>query len=436
MKSYPRCFGKFSATFRRYMAIPEHIKIKDGRLPAAPGVYLMKDVSGGLLYIGKAVSLRSRVASYFVRPADARIARMVTRIGRIDYQETPTAIEALMLESRLIKKYQPPYNILEKDDKSCVHLAFTREPYPRPVLIRAHELARLPKRRFLRTFGPFHSADSVQAALDALRRPFPWTLCHPGARRPCFYRHLGLCPGVCTGEISPAEYRKIIRQLMAFFDGRRRSIVGGLERAMRAASKAQRYEEAAVLRNRLRALERVQDIAVLKNENAALQEFIDVFGRIEGYDISNISGADAVGSMVVFRDGRARKGDYRRFRIKTVSGANDTAMLTEVLERRLARGAGSQAGRWPLPDLILVDGGAGQVNAARRVLERRGASIPLIGIAKGPDRKRDELVYDKSDHELARLASTFKPLLQRVRDEAHRFAVAYHRRRRSARYRL
>jgi excinuclease ABC subunit C len=418
------------------MAIPAHIKIKNGILPAAPGVYLMKDPAGELLYIGKAASLRTRVSSYFVRPADARIAQMVTRIGRIDYLETPTAIEALMLEAKLIRKYQPPYNILEKDDKSCVHLAFTRETYPRPVLIRGHELARLPKRRFLRTFGPFHSADSVQAALDALRRPFPWTLCRPGAKRPCFYRHLGLCPGVCTGEISPADYRRIIRQLVAFFDGRRRSIVGGLERAMRAASNAQRYEEAATLRNRLRALEHVQDIAVLKNENAALQEFIDIFGRIEGYDISNISGTDAVGSLVVFVDGRAKKSEYRRFRIKTVSGPNDTAMLEEVIDRRLARAAGSRAGSWPLPDLILIDGGAGQVNAARRALDRRGAVIPLVGMAKGPDRKRDELVYDKSDHELARLASAFKPLLQRVRDEAHRFAIAYHRRRRSARYRL
>jgi len=418
------------------MAIPENIKIKNNVLPAAPGVYLMKDRSGAILYVGKATSLRTRVSGYFVRPADARIAKMVGLISRIDYLETPTTIEALILEAKLIKKYQPPYNILEKDDKSFVHLAFTREPYPRPVLIRGHELARLPQRRFLRTFGPFHSAASVQAALDTLRRPFPWTLCRPGARRPCFYRHLGLCPGVCTGDISPADYRKIIRQLMAFFGGRRRSIVRGLEMTMRAAAKVQRYEEAAAARNRLRALEHVQDIAVLKDENAALDEFINVFGRIEGYDISNISGTDAVGSLAVFIDGRPKKSEYRRFRIKTVAGANDTAMIAEVLGRRFARSTGRTGRRWPLPDLILVDGGTGQLNAARRILGRYRSAIPLVGLAKGPDRKRDELVYDKSDHELARLASAFKPLLQHLRDEAHRFAISYHRQRRSLRYRL
>jgi excinuclease ABC subunit C len=223
---------------------------------------------------------------------------------------------------------------------------------------------------------------------------------------------------------------------MAFFGGRRRSIVRGLEMTMRAAAKVQRYEEAAAARNRLRALEHVQDIAVLKDENAALDEFINVFGRIEGYDISNISGTDAVGSLAVFIDGRPKKSEYRRFRIKTVAGANDTAMIAEVLGRRFARSTGRTGRRWPLPDLILVDGGTGQLNAARRILGRYRSAIPLVGLAKGPDRKRDELVYDKSDHELARLASAFKPLLQHLRDEAHRFAISYHRQRRSLRYRL
>lgn len=416
-----------------------------GGLPAAPGVYVMKDASGKILYIGKATSLKTRVASYFSRPADARIAKMVGRIAGIEYLETPTAVEALILEARLIKKHQPPFNVMEKDDKSFVHLAFTRETYPRPVLIRGHELARLPKRHFLRTFGPFNSTASVQAALDTLRRSFPWSRCRPpsaGARsapRPCFYRHLGLCPGVCTGDIAPADYRRIVSQLMRFFAGGRRSVTRDLEKAMRSAAEAQRFEEAAGIRNRLRALEHIQDIAVLKREDAALDEFIDVFGRIEGYDISNISGRDAVGSMAVFVDGRPRRSEYRRFLIKSVTGTNDTAMLEEVLNRRFARssGAGREKGgrSWPLPDLVLVDGGAGQVNAARRVLKRHGLRLPVVGMAKGPDRKRDELIFDKGDYELSRLTAAFKPLLQRLRDEAHRSAVSYHRRRRALRYR-
>lgn len=423
------------------MAIPKHISIKEGRLPPTPGVYIMKDVGGKILYIGKATSLRSRVSSYFVRPADDRIAAMVQKIRSVDYQKTPTAVEALMLEANLIKKFQPPYNVLEKDDKSFLYLTFSREPYPRPVLIRGHELARLPKRQFLKVFGPYRSAAAVEGALDILRKVFPWTTCQPaaagkpGRKRPCFYRHLGLCPGVCTGEISPTDYRKIIRGLMRFFDGKWAEVIRDTRAAMKKASAEERFEEAAALRSRLYQLQHIRDIAVLKREDARLDAAINIFGRIEGYDISNIGGKEAVGSMVVFVDGRPKKSEYRKFAIKTVQGSNDTAMMEEVLRRRFGRWRLSPNGtvpsaamRWPKPDLILIDGGIGQMNAAKRALEAASLSIPLVAIAKGFDRKRDELVYDKSDYELARLVLAFKPMLQHLRDEAHRFAITYHRR--------
>ncbi|MEY4745387.1 MAG: hypothetical protein RL272_1332 [Candidatus Parcubacteria bacterium] len=415
------------------MAIPANIKVKNGPLPPEPGVYVMRDAGGKILYIGKATSLRTRVGSYFVRPADARIAKMVTLIRSIDYERTPTAVEALLLEAKLIKKHQPPYNVMEKDDKSFVHLAFTREAFPQPVLIRGHELARTPKRTFMKVYGPFGSAASVRAALDTLRRSFPWTTCKPGRPRPCFYRHLGLCPGVCTGDITSAQYKKIIRGLTRFFEGRRDAVVRDMRRDMRRAAAAEEFEEAAAIRNRLYALEHVRDIAVIKREEAGLGEFIDIFGRIEGYDISNISGQDAVGSMVVFEDGEPRKSAYRIFAIRDVHGPDDVAMMTEVLRRRFARAnvAGGGGHAWKNPGLILVDGGLGQMNAARRVLEERGLKIPLVGIAKGFDRKQDELVYDKGDYEIARLVQAFKPLLQRLRDEAHRFAVSWHRRKRA-----
>ncbi len=406
------------------MPLPKDVVIKNDRLPPAPGVYFMKDATGELLYIGKATSLRTRVSSYFLRPQDPRIASMVAKIRRIDYEETPTAVEALLLEAKLIKKFQPPYNVDEKDDKSFVHLVFTRESFPKPVLIRGHELVRMPKKQFLRTFGPFSSAASVRAALDTLRKSFPWTMCSPGRKRGCFYRHLGLCPGVCTGEISSAAYTKIIRELLQFFSGDRTGVVRTMRAAMRRAAKAKRYEEAAALRDRLSALEHVRDTSILKRDEAGLGDFIDVFGRIEGYDISNISGTDAVGSMVVFEDGEPKKREYRKFAIKTVEGPNDYAMLHEVLQRRFSRTD------WRMPDLVLIDGGVGQVNEAKNVLVAAGLKIPLVGMAKGPDRKRDELIYDRADHELARLVTAFRPLLQRVRDEAHRFAVAYHRARR------
>ncbi len=389
-----------------------------------PGVYFMKDASGKIMYIGKATSLRTRVSSYFSRPQDPRIALMVAKIRRIDYEEMPTAVEALLLESKLIKKHQPPYNIDERDDKSFVHLVFTRESFPKPVLIRGHEFARMPKRQFLRTFGPFSSAASLRAALDTLRKSFPWTMCTTGRKRPCFYRHLGLCPGVCTGEISSAAYKKIIRQLVQFFAGDRSGVVRSLRAEMRRAAKARRYEEAAALRDRLTALKHVRDSSVLKRDEVGLGDFIDLFGRIEGYDISNISGTDAVGSMIVFEDGEPKKSEYRKFAIKTVVGPNDFAMLHEVLQRRFAHSD------WRIPDLLLIDGGVGQVNEAKKVLDDAGLKISVVGIAKGPDRKRDELIYDRADHELSRLVTAFRPLLQRVRDEAHRFAVAFHRNRR------
>ncbi len=396
----------------------------------------MRDATGKLMYVGKATSLKSRVASYFTRPASERIARMVQQITSIDWQETPTAIEALMLEAALIKKHQPPYNVMEKDDKSFSYLVFTKEPFPRPQLIRGRELTQTSKKKFLKIFGPFTSASSVRASLDALRPTFPWSTCQPQQKRRCFYRHLGLCPGVCTGEINSKDYKKIISRLIEFFEGKRTRVVSAMEKEMDQLSKAEKYEAAAELRDRLAALGHVRDFAVLKRESPFADTAIDVFGRIEAYDISNTLGEDAVGSMVVFEDGEPKKSEYRKFKIKTVSGANDYAMMEEVLRRRFAHDAQvarsgevrPEAGdMWPRPNLIVIDGGAGQVGVAKKVLDDYGLNIPLVGLAKGPDRKQDVPVYDSADYELARTVHTHKKILQHVRDEAHRFAVGYHR---------
>lgn len=421
------------------MAIPAYVKVKNGELPPRPGVYFMKDDAGKIMYVGKATSLRTRVTSYFSRPADARIERMVSKIRAIDYEETPTAVEALMLEAQYIKKLQPPYNVDEKDDKSFVHLVFTREPFPKPVLVRGHELARMSKKQFLYRFGPFQSAFAVRSALDTLRRSFPWTTCQPRSPkssedkavrrgRPCFYRHLRLCPGVCTGEITSAEYKKIIRSLARFFSGDRAGVVRSMNAQMKRAAKARRYEEAGEVRDRLYALEHIRDVAGMKREDATLEKFIDIFGRVEGYDISNTFGQESVASMVVFEDGEPRKSEYRKFKIEGIEGPNDVASIDQVLRRRFAHEG------WRMPDLVLVDGGAPQVSAARKAFDDMGVKVPLVGMAKGPDRKGDELVFDKSDYELARLVNGFKPLLRRVRDEAHRFAIGFHRQRRAKRF--
>ena len=432
------------------MAIPAQIKIQNKNLPNTPGVYVMKGARGKILYIGKATSLKNRVASYFTRPSPARIAEMVRRIRRIDYERTGTAIEALILEANLIKKHQPPYNVLERDDKSFLYVVITKDQYPRLLFVRGHELEREGERAYKVVFGPYTSAASLKASLELIRKIFPWSSCEPpvpsprdtdrnsadknrseprdGAgkqKRPCFNYHLRRCPGVCIGAISRRSYGAIIKNVILFLEGKRGGIMRRLEREMKRTAGREDFEQAAKLRNQLRALEHIQDIAIIKRdfyEEPHAEESVNIFGRIEGYDISNIGGAQAVGSMVVFENGEPKKSDYRKFRIKTVRGSNDVAMLTEVLRRRFGNTD------WPKPDIMLIDGGKGQVNAARLVLAEAGVKIPVIGIAKGPDRKKDEFIYERGNWELARITELYSYILKHVRDESHRFAIRYHRR--------
>jgi excinuclease ABC subunit C len=467
----------------------ERIKIKNGDLPDEPGVYFYYDRAGSLLYVGKATSLKRRVGSYFVKAHNGRIAEMVGKIARIDYIETRTVIEALILEANEIKARRPKYNILQRDDKTFLYLAITNERYPRPLLVRGHELKqagekqgtvnrkqglgnRIGKgRRFVRIFGPYTSSRSLKIALELVRRSIPWSTCAPpslgGRARPCFDSQIGKCPGVCIGAISQSDYRRVIRQLIMFFDGKKSSVERSLKREMERASRDQRFEDAALLCKRLQALKHIHDIALISREDYELLftrtiSGINLLGRIEAYDISNISGTSAVGSMVVFEDGKPAKHLYRRFKIKTVKDANDVAMLEEVVRRRIARGRWGKSdkgdrgnkgdggnreqgtgnseqgtgnseqgtgasGRWEYPEVMIVDGGEPQVNRVQAVLDEFGIKIPIVGIAKGFDRKQDRLVYDRDDLELQRVITRGKELFQRARDEAHRFAIQYHR---------
>lgn len=394
----------------------------------------MKDASGEILYIGKATSLKSRVESYFTKPRDERIQEMVLKIGLIDYIEQPTAIEALFLEASLIKRNQPYYNVMEKDDKSFSYLVITKEAYPRPFILRATDFDDSSSSAYKAVYGPFKSARAVRASLDIIRKAIPWSSCTPGQKRPCFYYHLKQCPGVCVNAVTPREYSKIIRDLMAFFNGGRKEIARRYAREMKEASKVQKYEYAAEIRDRLYSLEHIQDISVLAKDDPKTKierETGDGFtlGRIEGYDISNISGTSATGSMVVFKHGAPVKGLYRKFKIKTVIGPDDYASLREVLRRRFRH---SENG-WEWPDLVLIDGGAGQVSSALEVIANLPAAraIPVIGIAKGPDRDRDELIVPPAFVALGETLEKHKDILVHLRDESHRFAIAYHRKLRS-----
>lgn len=437
--------------------IPTNFKIKVGALPNAPGVYLYYNASEELLYIGKATSLKKRVSSYFSKQYAhagdvyaSRIGKMVSEIARIDFIETPSVIEALVLEANLIRARKPHYNVQLTDDKSFLYLVFTNEDFPRPLYVRGVEMARKgidPFSRaqtdeYLAVYGPFTSPNALRNAMELLRRIFPWSMCRPpqsGKRaRACFDAHLRKCPGVCTGAISKRDYRKNIRNLMQFFDGRKGSIVTRLRREMSAAAAKLEFERAAKIKRQIGWLEHIRDVSVITKDFSPLpyenpdKGFVDALGRIEAYDISNISGTSATGSMVVFEKGRPNKSAYRKFKIKMVEGPNDVAMMREVMERRVARAARFPRA-WMLPDVFVIDGGLPQVNAVRRVLQEAEIHIPVIGLAKGRDRKRDELVFDVADKEAARIAHAHKETFQKARDEAHRFAVAYHRKRRSMR---
>ncbi len=428
--------------------IPASTKIKGGKLPDAPGVYLYYDEDNTLLYIGKATSLKKRVGSYFTKAHDNRISQLVSKIARIDYMQTPTVIEALVLEANQIKANKPPYNVMLKDDKTFMYLVITNEDFPRPLLMRGQEIERMginpfdqtlsakAKKQFFAVYGPYTSSRSLKMALDLIRRVIPWSVCHPpevsGRKRPCFDAHIKRCPGVCTGAIGKREYRKIIRRLMLFFEGKKAQLIKQLQKEMKAAAKDERFEEASQIKRQIFALEHIQDVALITKEDVVLpykrvNDFvIDLDGRIEAYDISNISGTSAVGSMVVFEEGKPAKSQYRKFKIKTVEGSDDVGCMEEVMRRRLKR-AQQYKNAWALPEVMIIDGGKGQVNRVKEVMKEPGVRVPVIGIAKGFDRKQDRLVFDRHDLELARVAAAGKEVFQRARDEAHRFAVKYHR---------
>ncbi len=556
------------------------LKDKLQTLPTRPGVYLMKDERGEVIYVGKAINLRNRVRSYFHASAQhsPKLRRMVDHIADLDFIVTDSEIEALILECNLIKEHRPRYNVRLKDDKRYPYIKITwQEDYPRVIVTRRME------RDGARYFGPFTAVWAVHQTLDMLRRLFPYLTCKREItgqdQRACLYYHIGRCAGPCIGAVSREEYRALVQRICLFLEGKAEEIVADLQAQMTSAAEALDFEQAAALRDQIRAVERVterqkivlaagedQDVIALARENgdACVQVFFIRQGkligreyfvlagtaeedeaqivasfvkqfydeaayvppkillpteieealvieawlrekkgnkvrlhvpkrgrqrelvqlaaenaaetlaslraqwladegrsvealaqlqqhlgleeaptRIEGYDISNIQGTAATGSMVVFVKGVPRKSDYRRFRIRTVEGADDYAMMQEVLRRRFKRaiegkaeGSSKLEAQRPkvkgadvwtiLPDLIIVDGGKGQLNAALEVLEEHGlkGEVPAVGLAK----KREEIFLPgRSQPLVLPRDSQALYLLQRIRDEAHRFAIGYHR---------
>lgn len=399
------------------------------QLPDVPGVYLFYSHKGDLIYVGKATSLKNRVKSYFVgRKTSRPIEQMMHEVHRIDIKETESVLEAIILEAKWIKERQPKYNVLGKDSKSWNYLTLSSDPYPLLKAIRQHDFVQLSskeiKAKYLRVFGPFPGLNT-RAAIKLLRKMFWVSSCTPDAPRPCLYYQMGDCLGVCTGEISATEYkRQVIQPLMTFLGGGKKRLIQTLERRMKKAAKEKDFESAARMRDQIKALRRIHDIALLNKsfvQSQAIHADGTLIERIEGYDISNLGATGKVGSMVVFDLVGPVKSEYKRFKIKGVDGQSDVDCLDEVLSRRL------QHPEWGMPDLLLIDGGKPQVNRAKEVLKRFGMDIPLVGIGKGPDRKKNEFIFAKKVSSLVRWVAGHQDLLISVRDEAHCFALAYQR---------
>ncbi len=385
-------------------------------MPDEPGVYLMKDERGKIIYVGKASSLKNRVSSYFTGKKDGKTAELVSHIHDISFHTTESALEALFLEANLIKKYRPYYNIKGLDDKSFLHIIITKEPYPRVLLARPTDdefsLARY-------TFGPYLNARAARVALEVVRRMFPYKHYANVPNRPCLHCQMTAYPEVCTGELDLKQYKLILKQLRLFLSGKKHQVIRNLEKQMEKLAANEQYEEAAKLRDRISAIRHIEDIALLSRKVNFSGTLTDNEGiiphRVEAYDISNISGQYAVGSMVVFTDGEVDKNEYRKFRIRTIAGPNDIEMLREVLQRRFRHH------EWPFPNLVLIDGGKGQVAIAKKVLQAYELPIPIVGFAKGPTRKAEKLIFSEG------IKGYNLDLLRGLRDEAHRFAQSYYR---------
>jgi excinuclease ABC subunit C len=487
------------------------IEEKIKKLPRNPGVYIFYGASakGGLgkvqiLYVGKATSLRDRVRSYFPSmsfprkpclPAGRRessnisfsgsrikygmtnlfdrpIGSAINQIADIKTIETDTVLEAFILEQDLIKRLQPKYNAMGKDDKSFTYAVITREEFPRVLLLRKTELekviviaseakqsrlkiinSRLPRRyaprndiKYIKIYGPYTSKKQIEIALKILRKIFPYHNKPQKTEKGCLDSQIGLCPGPYDGRISRADYLKNIRGIRMILEGKKKGLIKKLEKEMKEYSNLRQFEEAADLRNKIFALKHIRDVALItsndnfqtpnlksqidspsKIDQPMAEKFIihNSKFRIEAYDISNISGQYAVGSMIVFDDKNGQfepnKNEYRKFKIRTIQGADDVGMMREVLTRRFNND-------WPEPNLVLLDGGKGHLHMAEKLLNDLKLNISLITVAKEENRKSikyyvSSIMYNNKFEFLL----SDKNLIKQIMDEAHRFAITYHK---------
>ncbi|MHC4572914.1 MAG: UvrB/UvrC motif-containing protein [Planctomycetota bacterium] len=427
----------------RLEAIREQIK----GFPTGPGLYFMKGSGDKVLYIGKAKNLRSRVASYFQPGGEIatsrgpKIAEMISKVETVAFLEAKSEVDAVLQEARLIKDIRPPYNTNLVDDKTFPYLEITTgDDFPGVYITRK------PRPRGSRLFGPFASAKDLRGVVVVLQKIFKFRTCNLDIRkedakrrffRPCLLYSIKQCTAPCADKVNKQDYKRIITDLIRFLRSKRSTILRQLRKQMAEAAGAFEYEKAAMLRDRVRLIERldargtpdehVQPEVFAAEPAEALEQLQNLLQTaepvriIEGIDVANIAGAEAVGSLVKFIDGRPFKNGYRRFKIKTVKGIDDYAMISEVVKRRYKY---ALAGEELWPDLVLIDGGLGHLHAAEQAFKEMNAPIPKIASIA----KREEEIFLRGSTKPLKLPANApaRKLLQYVRDEAHRFAQHYH----------
>lgn len=421
-------FG-FSEKYYIIYDMNEALSAKLKTLPSSPGVYFHKNADGEIIYVGKAAVLKNRVRQYFQHSEkDPKTAALVREIAMTDWIVVDTEMDALFLESEMIKRYLPKWNILLRDDKTVSYVRIdlkSEVPYV--------TLTRNPEGDDAEYIGPFYAKRTVADALRILRKVFPYYI-KPYDGKKTLDTDLGLTPGIEVGKSTPVAYKKQLKNLIRYLNGERKALLRDLEVQMKASAKAGDYEEAALLRNQLFGLQDLRKKIVFSNKefmdissDQALNQLKDLLGlerppkRIEGYDISHQSGENVVGSMVVFINGVSDRAEYRKFKLHHQKN-DDTNNLREIIERRLKHE------KWEYPDLIILDGGEGQLNAVKDLLAE--AKIPVIGRNKSGDHTRNAAVVvvvpDQGSFEINPNSHMAK-LIARIDEEAHRFAITYHR---------
>jgi len=384
-------------------------QLKKIGVPDKPGVYFFrKDKT--ILYIGKATSLRDRVKSYFSKDIivtrGSHILDMTVKADRVEWQETDSVLESLILEANLIKKFKPKYNTKEKDNKSFNYVCITKEKLPKILIVRGRGMD---KKLYSKVYGPFPNGQQLKEAMKIIRRIFPY-FDNDSLKRNNreFYKQIGLIP--------EKEFQENIKNIKLLFEGKKKSIVINLKAKMAAFSKSKDFENAARIRDQIYALNHINDISLIKEEIYGSPTSIF---RIEAYDVAHMGGKNMVGVMTVVENGEVNKSEYKKFIIRTQSDANDTGALEEVLSRRLRHT------EWGLPSLIVVDGSTAQVNVAKRVLSRYQFEIPIVGVVKD-DKHRPKVIIGNEE-----IIKIYKKQILLANSESHRFAITFHKQKRN-----